>query len=112
MPSFENYAKEALEIEREIVRRGLVLGIDWEDEAQVLQTAREALACRNPADTPECRPDDPRRLAKVELFGLIQLMLTVMRQSADENIHTHGGPVWKTLARALWREMEGRGAQG
>lgn len=109
MPSFENYAREAQEIEREIVRRGLVLGIDWEDEAQVQLLAREALACRNTTDNPECRADDPRTLSKIELFGLIQLMLTVMRQSADENIHTHGGPVWKTLARALWREMEGQG---
>lgn len=108
MPSFENYAREAQEIEREIVRRGLVLGIDWEDEAQVSLLAREALACRDPEENPDCRPTDPQKLAKIELFGLAQLMLTVMRQSADENIGTHGGPVWKAFARALYREMEGR----
>lgn len=112
MPTFENYAREAQEIEREIVRRGLVLGIDWEDEAQVGMLAREALACRNPEGNPDCRPDDPRKLAKIELFGLAQLMLTVMRQSADENIGTHGGPVWKAFARALYRVTEGRESAG
>jgi len=105
MPGFENYAREAQEIEREIIRKGLVLGIDWEDEAQVRALAREALACRDLDVEGNCRPDDPRALAKIELFGLAQLMLTVMRQSAeDEEILTHGGTVWKAFARALWRE--------
>lgn len=102
MPVFENYSREAAEIEREIVRHGLVLGIDWNDETQVRALAREALATHD-ADH---APDDPRRMAKLELFGLAQLMLTVMRQSADEGMHTHGGPAWKALARALWQEAE------
>ena len=100
MPVFENYSREAQDIEREIVRRGLVLGIDWEDETQVRMIAREALATHDA----ERRADDHRSLAKLELFGLAQLMLTVMRQSADEGMHTHGGPAWKALARALWQE--------
>ena len=37
---------------------------------------------------------------------MIQLMLTVMKESADDQIHTHGGPLWKTLARALWAEHD------
>jgi len=100
MPGFENYGREAEDIEREIVRRGLVLGIDWEDAAQVRTLAREALAARHVADTPE----DLHARAKLELFGLAQLMLTVMRQSADDGMHTHGGAAWKALARALWQE--------
>ncbi|MDD5247598.1 MAG: hypothetical protein PHY45_01345 [Rhodocyclaceae bacterium] len=104
MPGFENYSREAEEIEREIARKGLVLGIDWQDEAQVQALAREALAYRDPAGVPERRADDARALAKIELFGLAQLMLTVMRQSADEGMFTHGGAVWKAFARALWQE--------
>ncbi len=100
MPGFENFSREAQDIEREIVRHGLVLGIDWDDAAQVRILAREALAVRNVGGL----PDDPRGMAKLELFGLTQLMLTVMRQSADEGMHTHGGPAWKALARALWQE--------
>ena len=29
-------------------------------------------------------------------------MLRVMKESADDGIITHGGPVWKALGRALW----------
>lgn len=104
MPSFEDYSREALDIEREIVRKGLVLGIDWADSVAVRQLAREALKCRNLPDDPGCRPTDPQARAKLDLFGLAQLMMTVMRQSADEGQHTHGGPAWKALARALWQE--------
>lgn len=106
MPGFENYSREAQEIEREIVRKGLVLGIDWEDEVQVRALARAALACKDLGDNSDCRPDDPKSLARIKLFGLAQLMLTVMRQSADEGMRTHGGPAWKALARALWQEEE------
>ncbi|MCX7171601.1 MAG: hypothetical protein NTY41_15305, partial [Proteobacteria bacterium] len=44
MPEFENYSREAAEIEREIARKGIVLGIDWDDDAQVRALAREALS--------------------------------------------------------------------
>ncbi|HEX8963795.1 MAG TPA: hypothetical protein VF801_12400 [Rhodocyclaceae bacterium] len=105
MPAFENYIREAEEIEREIARRGLVLGIDWNDDAQVHLLAREALAYRDEERVKfEGRGRDARTLAKIEIFGLAQLMLNVMRQSADEGMFTHGGPVWKALGRALWQE--------
>lgn len=105
MPAFENYRREAEEIEREIARRGLVLGIDWDDDAQVHALAREALAYRDEQRaTLEGGGRDAKALAKIEIFGLAQLMLSVMRQSADEGMFTHGGAVWKALARALWQE--------
>jgi len=102
MAGFENYAEEARRIEREIERHGAMLGIDWQDEAAVRTLAREALAC-HPGVEP-CISDTPEKRAKIELFGLAQLMLTVMTESAAEDIETHGGPAWKAFARALWRE--------
>lgn len=104
MPGFENYRGDAADIEREIVRKGLVLGIDWSDAAAVRQLAREALECHRFANEGRRHAADPRAAAKLELFALAQLMMTVMRQSADEGLHTHGGPAWKALARALWQE--------
>ncbi|MFA7267974.1 MAG: hypothetical protein WC073_01395 [Sterolibacterium sp.] len=104
MPEFENYSREAEDIERAISRKGFVLGIDWEDEAQVRALAREALAYGDRIRKQEVRPGDATSMAKIELFGLAQLMLTIMRQSAEEGMLTHGGPVWKALARALWQE--------
>ena len=108
MPAFENYSREAEEIEREIARRGLVLGIDWDDEVQVHALAREALEYRDEQRTTvEGRGRDAKALAKIEIFGLAQLMLSVMRQSAAEGMFTHGGTVWKAFARALWQEAGG-----
>lgn len=100
MPVFENYAEEARRIEQEIARYGVALGIDWEDSIAVRALAREALAY-HPSET---SPGDLEFRTKVELFGLAQLMLHIMAESADENIETHGGPVWKALGRALWLE--------
>ena len=104
MSAFENYAREAQNIEREIMTKGVILGIDWHDAAQVRELARQAFDCRIGAV--DCEPDDPADRARVELFGLAQLMLAVMKESADNDIHTHGGPAWKALAQALWAEHD------
>lgn len=104
MSGFENYSREALQIEHEIERKGVVLGIDWNDAVQVRELAREALDCKLGADN--CEPDDPQDRARIELFGLAQLMLTVMKESAKDNIHTHGGTAWKAFAHALWTEHD------
>ncbi len=108
MSAFENYAREARNIEHEIQTKGVILGIDWNDPEQLRDIARQALDCHLGAV--DCEPDDPRDRARLELFGLIQLMLTVMKESADDQIHTHGGPLWKALARALWAEHRARQA--
>jgi hypothetical protein len=104
MSGFENYGREAVALEREIERKGFILGIDWKDEAQVRQLAREALDCKLEQDN--CEPDDPQDRVRIELFGLAQLMLTVMKESADQDMHTHGGAAWKSFAHALWSEHE------
>jgi hypothetical protein len=33
-----------------------------------------------------------------------------MKESADEDVDTHGGPAWKAFARALWAEHDRRQA--
>jgi hypothetical protein len=110
MAAFENYSREAQDIEREIERKGFILGIDWNDDTQVRLLAREALACRNLDDPARCDTSDPHSRTKIELFGLAQLMLTVMRESADDGLLTHGGDAWKAFARALWAEDENENA--
>ena len=104
MSGFENYSREAAQIEHEIERKGVVLGIDWNDAAQVRALAREALDCKLGQDN--CEPDDPLDRARIELFGLAQLMLTVMKESANNDMHTHGGAAWKAFAHALWAEHD------
>ncbi len=108
MPIFEHYAEEARRIEQEIVRHGIVLGIDWQDEVAVRSLAREALALHPDGDKVSLG-DTPESRAKLEIFGLAQLMLKVMAESAEENLTTHGGDVWKAFGRALWLESGQRG---
>jgi hypothetical protein len=108
MPGFENYRAEARGLEHEIVRHGFAIGIDWDDAIAVRALAREALAYHFVELPPgQTMPIEAR--SKVEVFGLIHLMLKVMQESAAENMETHGGPTWKAMARALWAEAESQG---
>ena len=43
MAGFENYSQEIREIEQEIERKGIALGINCDDDAQVRSLAWEAL---------------------------------------------------------------------
>lgn len=96
----------APEIETRIVRLGIALGIDWDDEVQVRALAREALFHSQEALAQfHQHHDDYQQKAKVELFGLAALMMQIMKESADENVHTHGGAAWKSFSRALMHEM-------
>ena len=93
-------------IETQITRLGIVLGIDWDDDAQVQGLAREALYHSKEALAQFSQHHDDYQLkAKIELFGLAALMMQIMTSSADEGVHTHGGAAWKSLSRALMREM-------
>ena len=104
MSGFENYTAEAQALELEIERTGIALGIDWSNDAQVRELAREALDKGRDEVMAAARSEDRLALAKVELFGLAQLMLKTMEESANEGFLTHGGPVWKAFGRALWEE--------
>lgn len=106
MSGFAHFARDAEELEREIVRRGIAIGIDWDDAASLRRYAREALQC-----TPECNLAklhslDPRERALAQLYALSILMLLTMKESAEEGIHTHGGPAWKAFGKALIEESE------
>jgi len=105
MAGYENYGESTKEIEHEIERKGIVLGIDWTDEHQVRTLAREALShLKEDLQTAAANPDDYRLRAKIDLFGLAGIMLKTMAESADNGIQSHGGEAWKAFAKALWAE--------
>lgn len=110
MSGFENYANEIREIELEIERKGVILGVDWNDAAQLRALAAEAVR-HSAAETLalEYGREDFQEIAKLELFGLAQLMLQAMQESAIDDIERHGGPIWKAFARALYAEMATQG---
>lgn len=109
MSGFENYAENAKEIELQIERKGVVLGIDWNNDAQVRGLAREALDHSAKAvKISASGPVDYRLLAKLDLFGLAAMMLRTMEESAGEGFESHGGVAWKAFAKALWAEANYR----
>lgn len=114
MAGFENYRETTRKIEDEIEHMGVALGIDWSNEAQVRELAREALDhAQDRIKQAAAHPDDQELSAKVTLFGLAGLMLRTMEESAGVGMESHGGPAWKAFGRALWAEAEQRrGAQG
>jgi hypothetical protein len=113
MSGFDHYAKDTAEIEAEIVRKGIVLGIDWSDKAAVRTLAREAFEhLADDVKIASATPVDHRLMAKVDLFGLAGIMLKTMTKSAGQGIESHGGPAWKAFAEALWAEAQLRGLSG
>lgn len=111
MAGFENYDNDTREIELEIERKGIALGIDWSDEVQVRSLAHEALDhLQEQVRMAASGPVDHQLLARVELFGLAGIMLRTLEESATLGIESHGGPAWKAFARALWAEAKQREA--
>ena len=106
MSAFENYAAEAAQLEIEITRKGIVLGIDWKNDDEVRTIARRALSSLLDTLELDHPAASPKGMAMLEIVGLSQLMRRVMKESADHGILTHGGPVWKKLGHALWEEAQ------
>ena len=72
MSGFGHYSRTADELEREILKRGIAIGIDWDDPSRMRDLARRALSC-----TPTCMMKllrSPQRQDKLtgELFALSQ----------------------------------------
>ena len=111
MSGFEHFARDAVELEREILKRGILLELDWSDTAAVRRLAREALDGGAEHTRALLRDPDPRLKARGELFAFAVLMLRTMQESAAIGVHTHGGPVWKAFGSALIEEAGVRGRQ-
>ncbi|MDR2261635.1 MAG: hypothetical protein LBE06_12055 [Azoarcus sp.] len=101
MSGFGHYERSAVELEREIVIRGIVIGLDWGESPQVRALAREALFCAPERRLAMLRNPDRKERAKGELFALSELMLDIMRQGAQAGVRVSAGKVWETFERAL-----------
>lgn len=106
MNGFGHYDRTAQQVEREMIRRGVALGLDWTDALAMRALAHEVLSCTSACRLDMLRDPDRARRSKGELFALSELMLATMRQSAQIGVHTSGGPVWKAFGRALYEEAE------
>lgn len=112
MSGFGHYARTADELEREIVKRGIAIGLDWEDAPRLRELAQQALSCTSNGMMKLLRSPIRQEKLTGELFALSELMLVNMRQSAEIGVHTHGGPVWKAFGRALYEAYDAGAAHG
>lgn len=112
MTGFQHFSRDALDLEREIEKYGVVLGLDWGDSRAMRQLAREALDGGAAHINALLRDPDPQLRARGGLFALAVLMLRTMQGSAASGIHTHGGVAWKAFGRALIEEADVHPAAG
>ena len=106
MSGFENFSRDAAELERGIEMCGVALNVDWHDEKAVRALAREALQGSAHVQALLRDPSASKR-TRGELFALGVLMLRTMQESAEIGVMTHGGPAWKAFGRALIEESGG-----
>jgi hypothetical protein len=107
MPEYQDYEGRAEQIELEIERKLVILGLDWRDENAMRVIARDALSFNGVVQNQSSKSQ--QSIVRVELYGLIGLMLRTMEESAGIGREVHGRDAWKAVARALWTE---KGASG
>jgi hypothetical protein len=102
MSQIENHWDEVSQIEVQIMRYMMALGLDWHDEAAMTHLASE---CKifGPANAQAAYASNEQKLiTKAQLFGLVSVMMQTMENAARENRDVHGGEVWKALGKHLY----------
>lgn len=103
MSEIENQWDEVAQIELELQRHMVALGLDWHDTAAMAQLAME---CKTfgPANAKAAYAShDQRQITKAEIFALTSVMIRTMESAARDGRDVHGGEVWKAFARHLYR---------
>lgn len=102
MSQIENHYHEVSQLELELMRHMIALGLDWHDEFVMIQLAAE---CKKfgPANAKAAYASGDRELkTKAELFALASLMLRTMESAATDDRDVHGGEVWKAFGKHLY----------
>ena len=102
MSQIENHWVEVFQIETEMMRHMIALGLDWHDEAAMTQLANECKVFGPPNAQAAYAAHDQKLITKAELCGLVSVMLRTMENAALEERDVHGGEVWKALGKHLY----------
>lgn len=102
MSQIENHWDEVAQIETELMRKMIALGIDWHD-ASVMKTLASECKVYGPAEVQAAYASGDRdQVTRAELFSLASLMIQTMENATLERRDVHGGDVWKAFARHLY----------
>lgn len=102
MSQTEDHWDEILQIETQLMRHMLALGLDWHDEAAMMQLATECKTFGPSNAKAAYASKDQRLITKAQLFGLVSTMIQTMESAAREGRDVHGGEVWKAFAKHLY----------
>lgn len=102
MSQTEDHWDEVSQIETEIIRHMIALGLDWHDEAAMTLLAMECKAYHPDNAQTAYKSGDQRLVTKARLFGLVSTMIQTMENAARENREVHGSAVWKAFAKHLY----------
>ena len=102
MSQIENHHDEVSEIETQMMRHMIALGLDWHNEAVMVQLAAECKAFGPGQASAAYASHDRTQKTKAELFVLASLMLKTMENAAGDNRFVHAGEVWKAFGKHLY----------
>ena len=102
MSQNENHWNEVYQIEIELMRHMVVLGLDWHDEAAMMKLAAECKVF-GPANAQAAYASgEQNQITKAEFFGLVSVMIRTMESAARDGRHVHGGDAWKAFGKHLY----------
>ncbi|MFA6922244.1 MAG: hypothetical protein WC216_10400 [Gallionella sp.] len=102
MSQIEHHSNEIAQIEIELMRKMIALGIDWHDASAMKQLAAECKVFGPENAKAAYASDDQTRKTRAELFSLASLMIQTMENATLEGRDVHGGEVWKAFGRHLY----------
>lgn len=102
MSQTENHWSEVSQIETELMRHLIALGLDWHNDAAMTQLAAECKSFGPDNAHAAYASKDRTLITKAEIFGLVNTMIKTMENAAIENRDVHGGEVWKAFAKHLY----------
>ncbi len=102
MSQIQNHWDEVTQIETELMRHMIALGLDWHDEAAMSLLADECKIFGPGNAQAAYASKDPRLITKAEFFGLVSTMIKMMENAALEDRDVHGGEVWKAFGKHLY----------
>jgi hypothetical protein len=102
MSQTENHWEEVSQIETELTRYLIALGINWHDDAAMSQLVSECKVFGPSNAQAAYASKDRRNISKAALFGLISVMFRTMESAARDKRDVHGGQVWKAFGKHLY----------
>jgi hypothetical protein len=110
MSQIENHWDEVTQIELEMKRHMIALGIDWHNDLEMKKLSDECKSFGPTQVKAAYASQDRTQKTRAELFALASLMLRTMENAAGDDRDVHAGEVWKAFGKHLYDDYPERKA--